>query len=67
MDQAKPNIFTRMVNYFKEVKAEMKKVVWPTLSKIRLNTLTVIIYVVIVGLVICGLDWLFTWLMSLFY
>ncbi len=67
MDQAKPNIFTRMVNYFKEVKAEMKKVVWPTLSKIRLNTITVIVYVVIVGLVICGLDWLFTWLMSLFY
>ena len=67
MDQAKPNIFTRMVNYFKEVKAEMKKVVWPTLSKIRLNTITVIIYVVVVGLVICGLDGLFTWLMSLFY
>lgn len=67
MDQAKPNIFTRMVNYFKEVKAEMKKVVWPTLSKIRLNTITVIVYVVIVGLVICGLDGLFTWLMSLFY
>ncbi len=67
MDQAKPNVFTRLVNYFKDVKAEMKKVVWPTLSKIRLNTLTVIVYVVIVGLVICGLDWLFTWLMSLFY
>ena len=67
MDQAKPNFFTRMVNYFKEVKAEMKKVVWPTFVKIRQNTITVIVYVVIVGLVICGLDWLFTWLMSLFY
>ena len=67
MDQAKPNIFTRMVNYFKEVKAEMKKGVWPTFKKIRQNTLTVIIYVVIVGLVICGLDWLFMWLMSLFF
>ena len=67
MDQAKPNIFTRMVNYLKEVKAEMKKVVWPTFKKIRQNTLTVIIYVVIVGLVIWGLDWLFMWLMSLFF
>ena len=67
MDQAKKNIFTRMVNYFKDVKAEMKKVVWPSFAKVKQNTLTVIIYVLIVGLVICGLDWLFTWLMSLFF
>ncbi|MBQ7109450.1 MAG: preprotein translocase subunit SecE [Clostridia bacterium] len=67
MDQAKPNIFTRMVNYFKDVKAEMKKVVWPTFAKVKLNTLTVIIYVCVVGLVICGLDWLFMTLMKLFY
>ncbi len=67
MEKTKPNIFARMVNYFKDVKAEMKKVIWPSFAKIRLNTLTVIIYVLIVGLVICGLDWLFTWLMSLFY
>ena len=67
MDQAKKNIFTRMVNYFKDVKAEMKKVVWPSFAKVKQNTLTVIIYVLIVGLVICGLDWLFTWIMSLFY
>lgn len=67
MDQAKKNIFTRMVNYFNDVKAEMKKVVWPSFAKVKQNTLTVIIYVLIVGLVICGLDWLFTWLMSLFY
>lgn len=67
MDQAKPNIFTRMVNYFKDVKAEMKKVVWPTFAKVKINTLTVIIYVCVVGLVICGLDWLFMTLMKLFY
>ena len=68
MDQAKKkNIFVRMVDYFKDVKSEMKKVVWPSFAKVKQNTLTVIIYVLIVGLVICGLDWLFTWLMSLFY
>lgn len=67
MDQAKKNIFTRMVSYFKDVKSEMKKVVWPSFAKVKQNTLTVILYVLIVGLVICGLDWLFTWLMSLFF
>ena len=65
MEQAKPTFFARIANYFKEVKSELKKVVWPTFSKIRQNTLIVIIYVLIVGLVIWGLDMLFTWGMSL--
>ena len=65
MEKAKPNFFARIANYFKEVKSELKKVVWPTFSKIRQNTLIVIIYVLIVGLVIWGLDMLFTWGMSL--
>ena len=67
MDKTKPNAFARMINYFKDVKAEMKKVVWPTFAKVRQNTITVIVYVLIVGVVICGLDWLFTWLMSLMF
>ncbi len=66
MDQAKPKFFARIANYFKDVKAEMKKVVWPSLEKVKQNTITVLVYVLIVGVVICGLDWLFTWLMSLF-
>ncbi len=66
MEQTKPNVFVRIANYFKDVKAEMKKVVWPTLKKVKKNTITVLIYVLIVGIVICGLDLLFTWLMQLF-
>ncbi len=66
MEQTKPNFFARIANYFKEVKSELKKVVWPTFAKVRQNTIIVIIYVLIVGLVIWGLDMLFTWGMSLF-
>ena len=65
-DQTKPNLFARIANYFKEVKAEMKKVVWPSRGKVKNNTITVLVYVLIVGAVICGLDVLFTWLMQLF-
>lgn len=65
MEQAKPNFFHKMTNYFKEVKSELKKVVWPTFAKIRQNTLIVIVYVLIVGVVIWALDLLFTWGMSL--
>lgn len=66
MENTKPNIFARMVNYFKEVKAELKKVVWPTFSKIRKNTIIVIIYVVIIGLIIWALDAIFGLGMSFF-
>lgn len=66
MEQTKPNFFARIANYFREVKSELKKVVWPTFKKIRQNTLIVIIYVLIVGLVIWALDMLFTWGMAFF-
>ena len=65
MEQTKPSFFNRVVKYFKEVKSEMKKVIWPTFAKVRQNTLIVMLYVVIVGIVIWGLDALFTWGMSL--
>ena len=66
MEHAKTNIFKKMVNYFKDVKSEMKKVVWPTFAKVRQNTLIVIVYVLIVGVVIWALDMLFTWGMAFF-
>ena len=59
------SFFNRVAKYFKEVKSEMKKVIWPTFAKVRQNTLIVMLYVVIVGIVIWGLDALFTWGMSL--
>ncbi len=65
MEQTKPSFFNRIAKYFKEVKSEMKKVVWPAFSKVRQNTLIVIVYVILVGIVIWGLDALFTWVMSL--
>lgn len=64
MEQTKQSFFQRAAKYFKEVKSEMKKVVWPAFSKVRQNTLIVIVYVVLVGIVIWALDALFTWVMS---
>ena len=59
MDQTKPNLFARIANYFKEVKAEMKKVVWPTRKQLFNNTGIVIAALIVVGLIIFGLDSLF--------
>ena len=58
MEQTKPSFFNRVAKF-------LKKVIWPTFAKVRQNTLIVMLYVVIVGIVIWGLDALFTWGMSL--
>ena len=61
MEKTKQSFFQRITKYVKEVKSEMKRVVWPTFAKIRQNTLVVMLYVLIIGIVIWLLDALFTW------
>ena len=46
--------------YFKGVKLEMKKVVWPTKKQVINNTLIVLAVVLVSAIVICGLDALFS-------
>ncbi len=65
MEQAKKNIGSRIVSWAKEIKSELKKVVWPSFAKVRKNTVIVIIYVLLVGVVIMALDWVFTYLINL--
>ena len=55
----KPNVFARIKDWFIDMKAELKRVVWPSFKKIRNNTLIVLIFVLIVGAIIWLLDWLF--------
>ena len=45
--------------FFKEVKSELKKVVWPSGKQVINNTLIVLALVILVGLFIYGLDSLF--------
>ena len=55
----KPNVFARIKNWFVDMKAELKRVVWPSFKKVRQNTLIVLVFVLVVGAVIWVLDWLF--------
>ena len=63
--EKKPNLFGRIKDWFIDMKAELKRVVWPSFAKVRQNTLIVLIFVLIVGAVIWVLDFLFTGGMSL--
>lgn len=56
----KPNVFSRIKGWFTDMKAELKRVVWPSFAKVRQNTIIVLIFVLLVGAVIWVLDWLFS-------
>ena len=56
----KPSIFARMAKFFREYKAELKKVTWSSRQDTIRNTVVVGVTVVVVGVVIYGLDALFT-------
>jgi len=49
----------RIVRFFKEVKSEMKKVVWPSQKQVIKNTLIVLLAVFVIGIVIWVLDIVF--------
>ncbi|MDI3326846.1 preprotein translocase subunit SecE [Pontibacterium granulatum] len=49
---------------FKESKAEIRKVVWPTRQETGQTTAIVVVVVLIVGLLLWGLDSLLSWLVS---
>ena len=52
----------KITRFFKEVKSELKKVVWPSKKQIIKNTLVVIAAVILVGIVIWLLDLLSTFI-----
>ena len=48
-----------MAAFFKGVKAEFKKIIWPSRETLAKETFAVIVVSVILGVVIAALDWLF--------
>lgn len=55
-DKKKKKPFSGVVSYFKDVRAELKKVAWPTLKQIQNNTVIVIIALLLVGAMIWVID-----------
>ncbi len=53
---AKVNVFEKIKRYLKDVKIELKKVVWPTRPQLINYTITVLVFCVIIGGVIFLLD-----------
>ncbi len=64
--------FGAIARFFRELRSELKKVVWPTPKQVLKNTLIVIACILIVGAFIwvfdfvagAGISWLFDWIES---
>lgn len=52
----KSSLWFKIKKYFKDLKSEFKKVVWPTKKQVFHNTLVVLVSMFVVGLFIFGLD-----------
>ena len=51
-----PGMGSRLMNFYRGVIAEMKKVTWPDVTQVRQATISIIIFVLILGLLITILD-----------
>ena len=52
----KQNVFSRIARWFREMRSELKKVVWTSKSQLVNNTLVVIACVIVVGAFIWVFD-----------
>jgi preprotein translocase subunit SecE len=51
---------TRFVQFGREVRAELRKVAWPSRSETGNYTTVVIITIIAITVVVAGLDWIFS-------
>jgi len=63
---ARRPVISRVVNYLREIMAELRKVVWPTREETRRLATMVIAIAVAVGLLLGAIDLGFTHLVNLF-
>ena len=57
-DDAKPGFFKRVAKWFREMKSELKKVVWPTGKQLFNNTFVSVVVMVASAIVLWGFDML---------
>ncbi len=57
-DDTKQGFFKRIAKWFREMKSELKKVVWPTRKQLFNNTLVSVVVMVASAIVLWGFDML---------
>lgn len=57
-DDSKPGFFKRISKWFREMRSELKKVIWPTGKELTKNSLISLGMMLLSAIVIWGFDWL---------
>ena len=57
--RAKKGLFARIAIFYRQIIAELRKVVWPSRSQLIQYTTVVVTFVIVMMLVVAGLDWVF--------
>ncbi|MEP6696927.1 MAG: preprotein translocase subunit SecE [Pseudonocardiales bacterium] len=55
-DADRPNPFRRLARFYREVVAELRKVIWPTRRELVTYTTVVVVFVSIIVAIVAGLD-----------
>ena len=63
-DNEKPKFTTKVKNYFKGVRSDLKKVNWPTKKELTNYTIVVLSTTLALTIVIWGLDFIFKGLLT---
>jgi preprotein translocase subunit SecE len=62
--ERKDNLFSKAVQFLKEVKVEIKKVVWPTKKQTLASTLAVLVLIIIISLFLGLVDTFLSWVVG---
>lgn len=62
MAEAKVKKPSKIATFFRDLKTEFKRISWPSFKQVRNNTGIVIAFIIILGLFIALVDFLFTYL-----
>lgn len=63
----KVSIWKRIGRFFKDMKSEGKKIVWPSKKQVMNNTVVVLVVMAVCSVVIWPLDWLLLQLFNLMF
>ena len=66
-DYTKPGFFKRIGKWFREMKSELKKVVWPTPKALVKNSAVSVVFMLVSALVLWGADTIASLAVSLLF
>lgn len=62
MSETKVKKSGKIATFFRDLKTEFKRISWPSFKQVRNNTGIVIAFIIVLGLFIAAVDFLFTYL-----